>query len=51
MRAGDQKTDTPAQLAAVVAEAKHAGRKSVLLLVKHGDRQVFIPVGIASENG
>jgi serine protease Do len=51
MRAGDQRLDTASQLAAVVAEAKHAGRKSVLLLVKHGDRQVFIPIGIDSANG
>ena len=51
VRAGDQKPDTTAQFAAEVAQAKHDGRKSVLLLVKHGDRQLFIPVVIASENG
>ena len=51
MRAGDQKTDSPADLASAVASAKHAGRKSVLLLVNHAGRRLFVPVDVAEENG
>jgi serine protease Do len=49
--AGDQKTDTPADLSNAVKAAKDAGRKSVLLLVKHGDRRVFIPVDLDTDKG
>jgi serine protease Do len=51
MRAGDQKTDSPTDLSAAVAAAKQAGRKSVLLLVNHGGRRLFVPVDVAEENG
>lgn len=34
---------TPADVAAQVAKAKADGRKSVLLLVRHGDQQLFLP--------
>ena len=49
--AGDQKTDSPADLSAAVKAAKDAGRKSVLLLVKHGERRIFIPVDLDTDKG
>ena len=46
MRAGEQKTDTPDQLSSAVEAARHAGRKSVLLLVKHDGRRLFVPIEV-----
>jgi serine protease Do len=51
MRAGAAKTDTPADLTAAVDAARHAGHKSVLLLVQHDGRQLFVPLTVAPENG
>jgi serine protease Do len=51
MRAGDKDTDSPADLSSAVAEAKHAGRKSVLLLVKHDGRRLFVPIDVAEAEG
>jgi serine protease Do len=46
LRAGDRATNTPAELKAAVAEAKKAGRKSVLLFVGRGAQHTFVPVDI-----
>ena len=51
MSAGDQKTNTPADLSSAIAAAKHAGRKSVLLLVKHDGRRLFVPIDVAAAEG
>jgi serine protease Do len=51
MRAGVQKTDTPADLSAAVDAARRAGRKSVLLLVEHGGTRLFVPLEVPKENG
>jgi serine protease Do len=46
VRAGDQKTDSPAEVSAAVDAARHEGRKSVLLLVRHGEQRLFIPIEV-----
>jgi serine protease Do len=46
LRAGDRAINTPAELKAAVAEAKKAGRKSVLLFVGRGAQHTFVPVDI-----
>jgi serine protease Do len=46
LRAGDRAINTPAELKAAVAEAKKAGRKSVLLFVGRGVQHTFVPVDI-----
>jgi serine protease Do len=46
LRAGDRATNTLADLKAAVAEAKKAGRKSVLLFVGRGSQHTFVPVEI-----
>jgi serine protease Do len=46
LRAGDKAINTPAELKAAVAEAKKAGRKSVLLFVGRGAQHTFVPVDI-----
>ncbi|MDR3511547.1 MAG: Do family serine endopeptidase [Caulobacteraceae bacterium] len=51
VRAGDQKTDSPADLSAAVAAARHDGRKAVLLLVKHGGRRLFVPLEVTEADG
>jgi serine protease Do len=51
MRAGGQKTDTPADLTSAVDAARHAGRKSVLLLVEHDGRRLFVPLELSEANG
>jgi serine protease Do len=51
VRAGETKTDTPADLSTAVDAAKHAGRKSVLLLVKHGEQRLFVPLELSEANG
>ena len=44
VQAGVRRTRTPADLARAVAEAREAGRKSVLLLVARAHQQIFVPV-------
>ena len=46
LRAGDRATNTPTDLRAAVAEARKAGRKSVLLFVGRGAAHTFVPVDI-----
>jgi serine protease Do len=46
LRAGDKAVSTPAELKAAVAEARKAGRKSVLLFVGRGAQHTFVPVEI-----
>jgi len=47
LRAGDRLLATPADLAAVVDQARRAGRPSVLVAVWRGGRTIFLPVKIA----
>jgi serine protease Do len=51
VRAGEQKTDTPADLSAAVAAARQAGRKALLLLVKHDGRRLFVPLEVPQDKG
>ncbi|HEY3948592.1 Do family serine endopeptidase [Phenylobacterium sp.] len=44
LRANEHATKTPAELKAVIAEAKKAGKKSVLLFVARGGQHTFVPV-------
>ncbi len=46
LRAGDLKTNAPADVSSAVAEARKAGRKQVLLLVSRQGRQLFVPVEV-----
>ena len=46
LQANGRKTASPADVAAVVADARRAGRDSVLLMVNHSGRRVFVPVQI-----
>jgi serine protease Do len=47
MRAGDRVLNAPADLAAVVDQARKAGRPSVLVAVWRGGRTIFLPIKIA----
>ena len=47
MRAGDRTLAMPSDLAAVVDQARKAGRPSVLVSVWRGGRTIFLPVKIA----
>ncbi|MBS0363896.1 MAG: Do family serine endopeptidase [Proteobacteria bacterium] len=46
LRAGDHAIHSPAEFKAAVAEAKKAGKKSVLLFVARGGQHSFVPVEI-----
>ena len=46
LRVGDHATNSAADLKSAVAEAKKAGKKSVLLFVARGEQHTFIPVEI-----
>jgi serine protease Do len=46
LRAGDRATNSPTELKAAVADAKKAGKKSVLLFISRGDVHTFVPVEI-----
>ena len=48
-RAGDHLVSAPADLVAAVAEARHAGRPSVLLLVQVDGQPAFVPVKLDSD--
>ena len=50
-RAGDHTVNSPADVAAAVADAKREKRPSVLLLVNMGGRTGFIPVKLDSDGG
>ena len=47
-RAGDRVVNTPADMTAAVAEARHEGRPSILLLVNMSGRTGFVPVKLDS---
>jgi serine protease Do len=49
VRAGDHKATTPADVSAAAAEAKKAGKSSVLLMVERGGRRTFIPLKVDGE--
>ncbi len=44
LRAGDHRVTSAADVAAAAAEARHAGRKDILVLVAHNGRQLFLPL-------
>ncbi|HWE44838.1 MAG TPA: Do family serine endopeptidase [Caulobacteraceae bacterium] len=46
--AGGLRTATPQDLASAVAKTKQAGRKDVLLRVKHGGQTVFVPLSVTN---
>ena len=48
-RAGDRVVNTPADVAAAVADARRAGRPSVLLLINMSGRTGFVPVKLDSD--
>jgi serine protease Do len=51
LQANGRKTATPADVAAVVADARKAGRDSVLLMLSHSGRRVFVPVQVGAGQG
>ena len=51
LRAGEHKIAQASDVSAAAAEARQAGRKSVLLLITRNGRQTFIPVGIDEGKG
>src|SRR6185369_16730096 len=46
LRAGERAVSSPSDLKTAVAEAKKAGKKSVLLFVARGAQHTFVPVEI-----
>ncbi len=51
LRAGETKTNSPADVSSAVADAKKAGRKQVLLMIARNGRQIFVPVQIEAAEG
>ncbi len=49
LRAGDKKVSAVGDLSQAVVEARQAGRDSVLLMVNHAGRNVFVPIKVAKE--
>ncbi|HLK25593.1 MAG TPA: Do family serine endopeptidase [Caulobacteraceae bacterium] len=49
LRAGSHGVRSAADLAAAAAEARHAGRKSILVLVAHNGRQLYVPLSANGE--
>ena len=49
LRAGDKKISAVGDLSQAVLEARQAGRESVLLMVSHAGRNVFVPIKVAKE--
>jgi len=51
LRAGSRAITSPADVAAAVAQAKHEGRKDVLLLVDHDGQNIFVPLAVTPGQG
>jgi serine protease Do len=51
LRAGFQQTDSPADFAAAVDDARHAGRKFISVLVDHDGRRQFVPLDLGDNKG
>jgi serine protease Do len=51
LRAGFERTDSPADFMAAVDDARHAGRKFISVLVDHGGRKQFVALGLSDEQG
>ena len=49
LRAGDKHTNSVADLVGALAEARQSGRESILLMVSHAGRNVFVPVKVAPD--
>ncbi len=47
VRAGDRKVNAVGDLSQAVAEARQGGRESILLMVSHEGRNVFVPIKLA----
>jgi serine protease Do len=51
LRAGDAKTNAPADVVAAVAAARREGRKSVLLMINRGGGTIFVPLKVDEGQG
>jgi len=51
VRAGEMKTNAPADLETAVAQARRDGRKSVLLMINRGGGTIFVPLKIDQGQG
>ncbi len=51
LQANGRRAATPGDIAAAVAEARHAGRDSVLLMLSHNGRRVFVPLKLGNAQG
>ena len=51
LQAGGRRTAAPGDIAAAVTEARHAGRDSVLLMLSHNGRRVFVPLKLDPAQG
>ena len=51
VRAGEARTNSPADVEAALAEAKRDGRKSVLLMISRGGGTLFVPLKVESGQG
>ena len=49
LRAGDKHVNAVGDLAQAVADARQAGRESLLLMVLHSGRNVFVPIKVAKD--
>ena len=50
LRAGDRRLNAVGDLAQAVAEARQAGRESLLLMVLHSGRNVFVPIKLVKDS-
>ena len=51
LQANGRRTASPGDIAAAVAEARHAGRDEVLLMVAHNGRHLFVPLKVGDAQG
>ena len=51
LQAGGRRTAAPGDIAAAVAQARHSGRDSVLLMLSHNGRRVFVPLKLDRAQG
>ncbi|HEX4183888.1 MAG TPA: PDZ domain-containing protein, partial [Caulobacteraceae bacterium] len=49
LRAGEARTNAPADLQAAVAAAKHEGRKSILLMISRNGGTLFVPLKVDAQ--
>ena len=51
LQANGRRASSPGDIAAAVAEARHAGRDEVLLMVAHNGRHLFVPLKVGDAQG